>query len=583
MGQKESMGDRLGWGVLRRLLPEFRPYRGRLLLVLALGLVIAAIQPVCVKLTQDIVDGLRLGGASEALRKVPVLLVVLFAVNGGAKYLYNTIRRFVSESVVVSLRDRLFSKYLHLPMPELERRRAGQMASALQNDLVQISTGMDTVYDALREPFTFVGLIATAFYCDWRLTLATLAVAPLVISLFDRSGAAVKRYTERNLAQFGDLMALGQEAIVGARIVKVFRLEGALSGRFRRIHQAFFQTLWKSIKVQEISTPAVEFIGALLMAGVIYYGSYRASQGLLTSGQLIGFIIAIGLSQMPIKKLNNAYLKLKAAEAAVDRVFAVLEIEGAEAPPSDEGELRFRESIRFEGVSLRYGEKSALESVSFEVKRGEVLALVGPSGSGKSSIVNLLPRLYEITEGSISIDGRDIRTMSLPSLRSLFSFVTQDTFLFHDTIRENIRFGRLEASDREIEEAAQRAHCLDFIRRCPKGFDTSIGDRGLLLSGGERQRIAIARAILAAAPLLILDEATSSLDSDSEAVVQEALEELMEGKTTFLVAHRFSTIQRADRILVLDRGRVREAGTHGELISGDTLYAGLYRRQSLPA
>ncbi len=572
----------LGLGALRRLFSEFRPYRGRLGLVLALGIVIAAIQPVSVKLTQDIIDGLKLGEVSKTLKYVPIFLIVLFAINGLAKYFYNTVRRFISERIVVNLRDKIYNKYLDLPMPELERRRSGEMLGNLQNDLAQISTGMDTLCDVLREPFTFLGLIATAFYCDWRLTLITLGAAPLVVFLFDRSGSAVKRYTQKNLAEFADLMSLSQETLSGARIVKVFRLERLLLVKFRHIHEKYFKTLWKSIRVQEISTPAVEFIGALLMAGVIYYGSQRAAQGLLTSGQLIAFIIAIGLAQMPIKKLNNAYLKLKSAEAAVDRVYGLLELQVPHGTSHAESAPVFNSSIRFEGVSLSYGEKNALDNVSFEVKKGEVIALVGPSGSGKSSLVNLLPRLYEATKGTITVDGRDTRTMSLASLRSLFSFVTQDIFLFHDTIYENIRFGRPDASREEIVDAARRAHCLDFIAKGPAGFETVIGDRGLCLSGGERQRVAIARAILSGAPLLILDEATSSLDSQSEALVQEALEELMVGKTTFLVAHRFSTIQKADRIYVLEAGRIRESGSHGELLANAGLYQSLYRRQSLP-
>jgi ATP-binding cassette, subfamily B, bacterial MsbA len=574
--------DKLGLSSLRRLFAEFRPYQGRLGVVVGLGIVIAAIQPASIRLTQQIIDGLKLGQANEALRTIPFILIGLFLLSGLAKYFYNTIRRYIAEKIIISLRDRLYGKYLELPMPELEARRSGDMLSTMQNDLAQIATGMETLCDVLREPFTFLGLLGAAFYCDWRLTLFTLLAAPFIVFLFDRSGRAVRRYMDRNLVFFGDLMALSQETIAGARIVKTFRLEALLREKFRAIHDRYFTTLWKTVRVQEISTPAVEFMGALLMAGVIYYGSHRASQGLLTSGQLIAFIIAIGLCQMPIKKLNNAYLRLKVAEAAVQRVYGTLELPVPSLGNHAEREVTFKDSIRFENVLLRYGAKTALDGVSFEVKRGEVLALVGPSGSGKSSIVNLLPRLYEATSGRVLIDGRDTKEMSLPSLRALFSFVTQDIFLFHDSIYENIRFGRPEATREQIIEAARRSHCLDFIGRCPQGLDTVIGDRGLCLSGGERQRIAIARAILADAPLLILDEATSSLDSHSEALVQEALEELMEGKTTFLVAHRFSTISRADRILVLEHGRIHQAGTHADLVASEGLYQGLYRRQSLP-
>lgn len=577
-----NLFSRLGLASLNRLIPELSCHRGRIVGILLLGLVIAAIQPACVRLTQQIIDSLKEGVGPGVLNRVAGILIGLFLLSGFAKYFHNTMRRYVSESVVVEIRNRLFEKYLRLPLRFLDSKRTGDLLSNLQNDLAQISTGMDTLCDILREPFTFIGLIGVAFYCDWQLTTATLVVTPLVALLFSRSGLAVKRYSERNLGQFSDLMSLGQEALAGTRVVKVFRMEGALGEKFRQIHRNFFGTLWKSIKVQELNTPLVEFIGALLMAGVIAYGGARVASGYLTAGELVAFIIAIGLCQMPIKKLNNAYLKLKMAEAALDRVFGLLEQPAESTATSAERPLpRLRQGVRFENVSLRYGDKVALDDVSFEVPSGEVIALVGPSGSGKTSLVNLLPRLYPLTQGRILFDGKDIRDYELGALRGMMAFVTQDTFLFNDTLYENIRSGRPGASEKEVKRAAALAHCEDFIERCSQGYQTPIGDRGVCLSGGERQRLAIARAILKDAPLLVLDEATSSLDSHSERVVQKALESLMEGRTTFLVAHRFSTIRKADRILVLDKGRIAESGSHQHLLRSDGIYRELYQHQDL--
>lgn len=568
-----------------RVIREFKPHRAQVAWVLFLGLVIAATQPIAVKLVNRIVDELQKGPAMDPkfFQWVPVSLILIFLVSGFAKYFHNTLRRNVTERVIIRLRGALFQKYLVLPLSFLDKKRAGDLLSNIQTDLQQISSGVDTLCLTLKEPFTFAGLMAVAFYCDWQLTLSTIVVAPIVALLFSRSGSAVKRYARRGLENFSDLMSIGQESLTGARVVKVFALEEPLMKRFTSIQDKYFRTVWKSIKVEELATPLVEFIGALLMAGVILYGGYRASHGTLTSGQLVAFVVALGLAQMPIKQLNNAYLKLKSAEAAAERIYAILDT------PETQTQIvgRFRKKdlttgIEFKNVSLVYDQNAALSDVSFTVGKGQCVALVGPSGSGKTSIVNCLPRLYEISDGQILIDGIPHYDIYLSDLRGLFSFVTQDTFLFNDSILENIRFGNPNASEEAIRRAASLAHCSEFIEKLPRGFDTTIGDRGMCLSGGERQRLAIARAFLKGSPILVLDEATSSLDSKSESVVQEALEELMVGRTTFMVAHRLSTVRKADRILVIEDGKIQDMGTHSDLMQKKGVYANLYERQVLP-
>ena len=326
----------------------------------------------------------------------------------------------------------------------------------------------------------------------------------------------------------------------------------------------------------------VEWIGAVLMAGVIAYGAHQVGLGQLSAGDLIGFIIAIGLAQMPIKQLNNAHLKIRAAEAAAERIYRLLDTVSASAFVTVKPvPLKFEKGIEFQDVYLNYGKHSALNGVSFRLDRGRKLALVGPSGGGKTSIVNLLPRLYDPSSGIIRIDGVDTQTFELSRLRSLFSYVTQDVFLFNDSIFENVRFGRPTATEKEVFEALERAHCRDFVNRFAEGTNTLIGDRGMRLSGGERQRLAIARAFLKGAPILLLDEATSSLDSVSERMVQTALDELIEGHTAIIVAHRFSTIQQADCILVVESGRVCEAGTHAELVQERGRYRRLFEQQTI--
>jgi subfamily B ATP-binding cassette protein MsbA len=566
---------------LIRLMRELLPYKKPICLMVALGIVISAIQPASVKLSQNIIDELQKGRSDEFFRWIPIALVLLFLTSGLAKYFHNAIRRFVTEKLILKLRAQLFKKYLYLPMADVDRRRTGDMLSGIQNDLSQISSGIDTLCDILKEPFTFAGLLGVAFFCDWRLALCTLFAAPVVAFLFSHSGAAVKRYSKKNLQQFSDLMSLSQEAVTGSRVVKVFRLEVPLMEKFRLIQDQYFNTVWKSIKVQELATPTVELIGAVVMALIIVYGRVRISHAELTTGQLVAFLLAIGLAQMPIKQLNNAYLKLKSAEAAAERVYSVLDVEETVLESHTQRRVEgFRSQIKYSGVGLYYGEKKALNEISFEVKRGECVAFVGPSGSGKTSIIHLLPRLYELSEGSITIDGTDVRDVHLDDLRRLISFVTQDTFLFNDTLYENIRYGNPEATRDEIIEAAELAHCTEFIKNCPQGFDSNVGDRGVCLSGGERQRIAIARAILKKAPLLLLDEATSNLDSHSEAIVQDALETLMKDKTTFLVAHRFSTVRRANKIFVMENGKILENGTHETLVAQRGLYQQLFQRQA---
>ncbi len=549
--------------------------------VIALGVVISLIQPFCAKLTERVIDDLQKGASERFFITLPLILIAAFLVSGVAKFFYNSVRRTVSQEVVCSLRSRLFEKFVHFPLEKLQGTRSGEMLSTIQNDLVQVDAGAETFCDLIKEPVAFIGLMGVAFYANWKLALATLVVAPVVAWLFAATGQAVKRYSVRCLMRFSELITLSQESLVGAHIVKVFGLEKTLIEKFQAIQEEYFRTLRKSIRVQEMNVPVVELIGALLMAGVLAYGGYQISLGLMTAGQLIAFVVAIGLAQMPVKQLNSAFIRMRIAQAAAERIYTFL---GADVPvvANQSNALAFNDRIEFRSVGLHYGDKRALDQINLEVKRGECVAFVGFSGSGKSSIVNLLPRLYEASEGEILIDGKSTKFYSLDDLRSLFSFVTQETFLFNDSIYENIRYGKPSATKEEIERAAEQAHCLSFISRFPEGFERKVGERGMQLSGGERQRVAIARAILKGAPILVLDEATSSLDSASEAIVQKALESLMQGRTIFLVAHRFSTVRKANRIYVIEGGKLKEAGTHQDLLSKQGVYTQLFTHQTAP-
>lgn len=548
---------------LKRLLGEFKSFRGSVLIVLFLGIIVSAIQPVSLKVTQVIVDQLKTGVDPKKFQWLALIIIPVFIVSGLSKYFYNTIRRVISEKVLQKLRTEIFQKYLTQPLSKIESQKTGELLSKIQNDLAQVNTGIDTFCSLLKEPFTFLGLIGMAIYFDWKLTLCVFLVAPFVVFLFSASGRAVRRYSENNLTQFSDLISLVQESISGARIVKIFNLENRIFVKFLNVQKDYFNTLVKSIKVQEIATPAVELVGTTLMAGIFIYAGYRISSGTISLGDLLSFLLALGLSQMPIKQLNNGYLKIKIAEAAAKRVYEVIDSPTEEF--QEKTPFHFKDSIEFKNISVYFQNKVALKNISLSIHKNQNIAIVGKSGSGKTTLINLLPKLLHPQGGQVLIDGVDIEEISTIDLRNHISIVSQDPFLFHASIYENIGFGKQNATDSEIIKAAELAYCKEFIEKCPAGYQTIVGERGYSLSGGERQRIAIARAFLKNAPILILDEATSNLDPHSEKKVQQALDELRKEKTTLLISHRYSNLKKVDKIFVLEAGELIQVGHEEDL------------------
>jgi subfamily B ATP-binding cassette protein MsbA len=548
---------------LKRLLGEFKPFRTSVIVVVVLGIIVSAIQPISLKVTQLIIDQLKTSVDPKKFQWLALLIIPVFIVNGLAKYFYNTIRRVISEKVIQKLRTEIFQKYLTQSLSQIESQKTGELLSKIQNDLSQVNSGIDTFCSVLKEPFTFLGLIAMAVYFDWKLTLCVFVVAPFVVLLFSRSGSAVRRYSEHNLIQFSDLISMVQESISGARIVKIFNLENRIFKRYLKVQNEYFNTLVKSIKVQEIATPAVELVGTTLMAGIFIYAGYRISTGTISLGDLLSFLLALGLSQMPIKQLNNGYLKIKIAEAAAKRVYAVIDSETEEF--EENTSFQFNQSIELKNISVNFQNKIALKNISLAIHKNQTIAIVGKSGSGKTTLINLLPKLIHPQQGEVLIDGVDIEDISTRDLRDHISIVSQDPFLFHASIYENIGFGKHNATDNEIIQAAEHAYCKEFIEKCPEGYQTIVGERGYSLSGGERQRIAIARAFLKNAPILILDEATSNLDPHSEKRVQQALEDLRKDKTTLLISHRYSNLKKVDKIFVLEAGELVQVGHQEDL------------------
>jgi subfamily B ATP-binding cassette protein MsbA len=457
------------------------------------------------------------------------------------------------------------------------QQSTGTLISRVGVDPQYVDGGLSCINVIVREPITFLFLFAYSLKLNWRLTCVTLLIFPPLAWVFAATGKNLKRYIAKLTEENARIYSTLQESFTGIRTIKSFRLERYIRGKFRERSENFTRIYLKISALEEAAHPMVEQLFAFLMAIMVYFGGKQIIKGWMTPGDLLAFFATFALMTTPLRNMNEVNIKLSQAAAACARIFEIFDWRPNLHEPTNPLPIKkFEREIRFENVTFAYPDmlqRDVLKSVNFSIERGHAVAIAGQSGAGKSSLVSLLPRIFDITGGKILIDGHDIREYSLEDLRNIIAIVSQDVFLFNDTIEENIRCGRLDATDTEIREAARRAHALDFIQAMPDGFKSVIGDRGQKLSGGERQRLSIARAFLREAPILILDEATSSLDTKSERAVQEALDELMANRTSLIIAHRLSTIRHADAILVLKDGEVVERGTHDELLNQNGEYA----------
>ena len=458
--------------------------------------------------------------------------------------------------------------------------------SAILNDIDKIQEAVSHMLaDWLRQVFTLIALLIVVIQTDWKLAIVRLTVLPFVLVPTARLGKRIRRTSRKAQDNTAELNEILQETISGQQVVKTFGTEEFESNRFLVAARRLKNTSLKYVAQQAVASPVIEFFGALTIVGLLTYARSQIKIGAMTTGEFTSFVIALLMLYEPVKRLTGIHNIFEQALGASQKVFEYLDRErGIQDKPSAHRLHRFQHSISFENVRFRYPgapDGFLLHDIQLEVKAGEVVALVGPSGAGKTTLANLAPRFYDATSGAVKIDGRDVRDVKLASLREKIGIVAQDTFLFNDTVANNIRYGRANASDEEVREAARSALAEEFILAMPQGYDTLIGERGTKLSGGQRQRIAIARAFLKDAPILLLDEATSALDTESEAQVQAALDRLMAGRATILIAHRLSTVKNADRIYVIDKGRVVETGTHAELVRNGALYARLAKAQDL--
>jgi subfamily B ATP-binding cassette protein MsbA len=567
---------------LHRLFGYARPYRGRFAAALAAMVVYAAATAGVAALIKPVIDQVLPKG--ESLTSWSIALLVVYVVKGLGAYGSAFVMTDIGQRVVRDLRDQLFRHILDQSATFFSRHTSGQLMSRITNDVNQVQQAVsETIGDLMREGLSLVGLAFYLFYIDARLALVAVTGAPIVVYPLVRFGKRIRSTTRRSQEELEHLSHVTAEAFSGHRIVKAFGAEGHEEQRFRRASERLYRTNLKVTSALALLPPLMELLGGIAVVGLIWYGSQQIGKGVLTQGDFAAFVAAAFMMYAPVKKLSRVNATLQQAMAASERIFEILDTH-SEVPerPDAQPLARLRQGIEFRNVSFAYDgvRKPILRDVSFSVRLGQAVAIVGLSGAGKTTLVNLVPRFYDVSGGGILIDGVDIREVTLASLRSQIGIVTQDTVLFDDTIANNIAYGTPGASPDEIEAAARAAHAHEFIVTLPEKYDARIGERGQRLSGGQRQRLAIARALLKNSPILILDEATSSLDAESELLVQDALQTLMRHRTSFVIAHRLSTVRRADSIIVLERGRVAEIGRHDELLTRPGgVYAKLYALQ----
>jgi subfamily B ATP-binding cassette protein MsbA len=565
----------------KRILLLIKENKLKLFLAMLCMLVIAVASSATAFLVKPVLDDIFFSKNTTMLKLIPVAVVVIYFLRGLGMYGQDYLMNYVGESIIMDLRNDLYDRIQGLPIAFFHKEKTGVLMSRITNDVNIIKTMVSTaVTGSLKDSFTIIGLTFVIFYRDWKMALFAFIVLPIAFFPVVEFGRRVRRISTGCQEAMADLNSFLHETFAGNKIVKAFGMESYEKKRFFNKTLELFKLEMKAVVARSLSSPIMEFLGGLGIAFIIWYGGYKVITGSSTAGTFFSFMAAVLMLYDPVKKLSGLNNAVQQGLAAADRIFDIIETESDIKEKKNPVRIeRGPHRVTFENVYFKYDDVMVLKDINLDVNAGEILALVGMSGGGKTSLVNLIPRFYDVAQGAIRIDGMNIRNASISSLRDQMGIVTQEPILFNDSIRNNIAYGKKDATDKAITAAAEAAYAYDFIQSFPNKFDTNIGELGGRLSGGEKQRICIARALLKDAPILILDEATSSLDAESEMLVQKALENLMKGRTTFVIAHRLSTIDYADRIIVIFDGRIVEEGKQEELISMRGEFFKLYQMQ----
>jgi len=566
----------------RRLLRQYvKPYWKNLAGAMFCMLFVSGTTSASAFLVKPVLDDIFFKKDLTMLKLLPIAIVALFILKGVFNYGQAYLMSCVGQRIIADLRERIYNHLQSLSLSFFTRNPTGTLMSRITNDVSMVQGAVtDAVTGLLKDFFTIIGLVIVVFYRDWQLAIVALIVFPVAVYPIVKFGRKLRSYSHRSQSTMADISTILLETISGNRIVKAFGMEDYERRRFAKRNRRLLDILIKSIRVRSVSHPLMETLGGVGIACIVFYGGYKVIAGTATPGTFFSFLAALLMLYEPVKRLSAVNNTIQQGLAAASRIFEVLdEVPEIRNQPQAKNIMAISAGIEYRGVSFRYEEDWVLKNIDLRIRAGEMVAFVGVSGGGKTTLVNLLPRFYDVNTGAILIDGMDIREATLESLRSLIGIVTQQTILFNDSVRNNIAYGKIDQSFEEVVKAAQAAYAHGFIQNLPQGYDTIIGEQGVKLSGGERQRISIARAILKNAPILILDEATSSLDSESEIEVQKALENLMRGRTTLVIAHRLSTIRQADRIVVMANGQIIEEGTHENLLAKNGEYKKLYMLQ----
>jgi len=567
----------------KRILEYVKPYWIRILIASLCAIGVSGATAAVAWLVQPALDKIFIQKNLQMLMLIPVAILIMYFLKGVFNYYQSYLMRYVGNRVIMDMRNDLYSHLTVMPMQFYTEHSTGKLMSRLLNDVSIINNAASTsIKDLVQNLITVIALLGVVFYQDWRLAAISCLVLPFAYYPIIKLGRKLRRVSRKGQEEISGITAIMHETFTGASVVKAFGMEPSEINKFMEKNYSLFKISMKGVKLTELSTPLMEFIGAVGASLIIWYGGHQVVNGVTTPGTFFSFLTALIMMYSPLRALTRVNAAIQQSIAAAERVFAILDLDTEEVTDKGTTELHgIKDRIELRNVSFKYpsSTKHAISDASFSVPHGRTVALVGSSGGGKTTIGNLLLRFYEPESGGIYIDGTDIRDFTLRSLRSRIGIVSQDVILFNDTVFSNIAYGKKDIGMEDVMNAAKKAYAHDFIINMPDGYNTVIGERGAKVSGGEKQRIAIARAILKDPPILILDEATSALDTESEHIIQMALDNLMIGRTTFVIAHRLSTIKNADLIIALDNGKIVEMGRHEELLTRRGLYKRLYDMQ----